>query len=45
MFLVSLNAVLQIVWFTAAPLWAILIIAIDVVIIYQLIAGWSEADR
>jgi hypothetical protein len=44
-FLVGLNAVLQVVWFTAAPLWAILIIAVDVVIIYQLIAGWTEADR
>src|SRR6201996_3556169 len=44
-FLVSLNVVLQVVWFTAAPLWAILIIAIDVVIIYQLIAGWTEAHR
>ena len=44
-FLVGLNAVLQVVWFTAAPLWAILIIAVDVVIIYQLIAGWTEAHR
>jgi hypothetical protein len=40
-FLLSANAVLQVVWFTAAPLWAILIIALDVVIIWQLINDWS----
>ena len=43
--LLAANAVLQVVWFTAAPLWAILIIALDVVIIYQLIASWTEPDR
>jgi hypothetical protein len=42
-FLIGLNAVLQVVWFTAAPLWAFLIIILDVVIIYQLIVNWSEA--
>lgn len=41
-FLLAANAVLQVVWFTAAPLWAILIIALDVVIIYQLINDWVE---
>lgn len=41
-FLLAANAVLQIVWFPAAPLWAILIIALDVVIIYQLINDWVE---
>jgi len=41
-FIVAANAVLQVVWFTAAPLWAILIIALDVVIIYQLINDWVE---
>lgn len=40
-FLLTANAVLQVVWFTAAPLWAILIIALDVVIIYQLINDWA----
>ena len=43
-FLLVFNAVLQIVWFTAAPLWAILIIALDVVIIYQLMMGWTEEE-
>lgn len=37
-----INAVLQVVWFSAAPLWALLIIALDVVIIYQLMVNWAE---
>ena len=41
-FLVAANAVLLVVWFKAAPLWAILIIALDVVITYQLINDWVE---
>ena len=36
------NAVLQIVWFLAAPLWAFLMIILDVVIIYQLTARWDS---
>jgi hypothetical protein len=40
--LLALNAVLQVVWFTAAPLWAILIIVLDVVLIYQLFVNWAE---
>jgi hypothetical protein len=39
---VSLNAIAQIVWFPAAPLWAFLIIILDVMIIYGLTAGWNE---
>lgn len=42
--LLAVNAVLQVVWFPAAPLWAILIIALDVVLIYQLFVGWAEED-
>jgi hypothetical protein len=38
---VTINAVAQIVWFTAAPLWAFLIILLDVIIIYQLTARWD----
>ncbi|HXR31402.1 MAG TPA: hypothetical protein VN752_09720 [Solirubrobacterales bacterium] len=41
-FFVGLNAVAQIVWFPAAPLWAFLIIILDVTIIYQLTARWDE---
>jgi hypothetical protein len=41
-FFVSVNAIAQIVWFPAAPLWAMLIILLDVVVIYQLTARWDE---
>lgn len=44
-FLVAVNAILQVVWFPAAPLWAFLMIILDVVIIYQLTVNWSDADR
>ena len=40
--LVGLNAIVQIVWFSAAPLWALMIIALDVVIIYQLCVNWER---
>jgi hypothetical protein len=40
--LLAINAVLQVVWFTAAPLWAFLMIVLDVVIIYQLMVNWTE---
>jgi hypothetical protein len=35
-FFVAVNAILQIVWFPAAPLWAFLLIILDVAIIYQI---------
>ena len=41
-FFVAINAVAQIVWFPAAPLWAFLMIILDVVVIYQLTARWEE---
>lgn len=41
-FLLGLNAVVQVVWFSAAPLWAFLIIILDVVLIYQLCVNWEE---
>jgi len=40
-FFVSLNAIAQIVWFPAAPLWAFLMIILSVTIIYQLTARWE----
>ena len=42
--LLAINAVLQIVWFPAAPLWAFLMIVLDVVIIYQLTVNWTERE-
>jgi hypothetical protein len=41
-FFVAVNCVAQIVWFPAAPLWAFLMIILDVTIIYQLTARWGE---
>jgi hypothetical protein len=41
-FFVSVNTIAQIVWFPAAPLWAFLIIILDVVIIYQLTVRWED---
>ena len=43
-FLLAVNAVLQVVWFPAAPLWAFLMIVLDVVIIYQLTVNWTEQE-
>lgn len=41
-FFITVNAIAQIVWFPAAPLWAFLMILLDVVVIYQLTARWEE---
>jgi hypothetical protein len=41
-FVVALQAIAQIVWFPAAPLWAFLIIVLDVTIIYQLTVRWER---
>jgi hypothetical protein len=43
-FFVAINAIAQIVWFPAAPLWAFLIILLDTVIIYQLTVNWSADE-
>jgi hypothetical protein len=41
-FFVTVNAITQIVWFPLAPLWAFMIIILDVTIIYQLTARWES---
>ena len=43
--IVAINAISQIVWFPAAPLWSFLIIVLDVTIIYQLTARWDRQAR
>lgn len=45
LFLLALNAVMQIVWFSAAPLWAFLMIILDVFLIYQLTVNWTPESR
>jgi hypothetical protein len=44
-FFLTVNAIAQIVWFPAAPLWAFLIVVLDVVVIYQLTARWDAQAR
>jgi hypothetical protein len=41
-FLIAFGAVLQLVWFPAAPLWTLLIVALSVVLVYQLTVNWRE---
>lgn len=41
---VTINAIAQIVWFPAAPLWAFLMIILDTVILYQLTMNWSAEE-
>jgi hypothetical protein len=43
-FLLSVNAILQIVWFPAAPLWALLMITLDLVLIFFLCINWVEEE-
>ena len=43
-FFIAVNAIAQIVWFPAAPLWAFLMIILDTVIIYQLTMNWSADE-
>ena len=40
--LLTVNAISQIVWFPAAPLWAFLLIILNVTIIYQLTVRWGQ---
>ena len=37
-----LNAIGQIAWMSTYPLWGILIITLDFIVIYQLTAGWER---
>jgi hypothetical protein len=40
--IVGLNAIEQVWIFPAAPLWAFIVILLDVIIIYNLTARWGE---
>ena len=42
-FVVAVNAIEQVWIFPAAPLWAFIVILLDVVIIYNLTARWTGA--
>jgi hypothetical protein len=40
---VAIHALLQITWLGAYPIWSLLMIALDVVVLYALTARWSTA--
>lgn len=42
MVLVGLHAVVQIAWLGAYPVWALLMLALDVVVLYALAAHWPD---
>jgi hypothetical protein len=44
-FFAMLQAILQVGVFPAFPLWSLVVIALDVVVIYQLTANWVESAR
>lgn len=44
-FFVMVNAFGQIAWIPIHPLWSVLVITLDVIIIYQLTARWQVEDR
>ena len=41
-FIAIVNAMLQMATITAFPLWSIMIITLDVIIIYQLTVNWAK---
>ena len=41
---VMINAFGQVAWMSTYPLWSVLIITLDIIIIYQLTARWDTAD-
>ena len=42
-FAIIINAVGQIAWFPAYPLWSLLAIGLGIAVLYALTAGWKEA--
>lgn len=43
--IVALHAIFQVGWLDAYPLWSILMLALDVVVLYALVARWSDMKR
>lgn len=39
---VALHAVTQVGWLAAYPLWSLLMLALDIVVLYALTAGWHD---
>ena len=45
MALVGLQMGVQFAWFPAAPIWSVLLITIDVLVLYALVTTWHDASR
>ncbi|MGW5880394.1 DUF7144 family membrane protein [Nocardiopsis terrae] len=43
--LASLNAIAQLTFLVAMPLWSVVVIAVDLLVVYGLTAGWPAAIR
>jgi len=43
--LVAISAILHLTFVAAAPVWSILVIALDVMVLYALITTWDEPLR
>jgi hypothetical protein len=43
--LVAISAILHLTFVAAAPVWSILVIALDVIVLYGLITSWDEPLR
>lgn len=43
--LVSLSAVVHLVFVAAAPVWSIVVIALDMIVLYALVTTWGEPIR
>jgi|tagenome__1003787_1003787.scaffolds.fasta_scaffold20132911_1 hypothetical protein len=41
--LVAINMLVQMAWLPAYPIWSIIVLALDVVILYALIVTWGDA--
>jgi hypothetical protein len=40
--LVVVHAIIQVGWLAAYPLWSLLMLALDIVVLYALTAGWQD---
>lgn len=40
---VLLNSIIQLAWFPAYPLWSLIALSLDVVVLFALTARWQEA--
>jgi len=43
--LVGLHMAVQFAWLPAAPIWSLLLIGIDVLVLYALVATWPDANH